>query len=101
MNNDSYEDLDATQRGCVDEMRGVNLSRTVGWFWDDADKFGASAAAGYGHELTIASEEERAYFKEATAGVTDDVVSKINAKGVDGAAALAYFIEQVAIESGN
>ena len=101
MNSDTYNDLDSAQRDCVDEMSGVNLSRTIGWFWDDADKFGASAAAAYGHELTIASEEERAYFKEATAGVTDDVVSKINAKGVDGAAALAYFIEQVAIESGN
>ena len=64
-------------------------------------KAGASAAAGYGHELTIASDAERAYFKEATAGVSTDVVEKVTAKGADGAAALAYFIEQVGIESGN
>jgi TRAP-type C4-dicarboxylate transport system substrate-binding protein len=101
MNSDTYNDLDSAQRDCVDEMSGVNLSRTIGWFWDDADKFGASAAASYGHELTIASDAERAYFKDATAGVSTDVVGKVSAKGIDGAAALAYFIEQVAIESGN
>ena len=101
MNSDTYNDLDSAERDCVDEMSGVNLSRTIGWFWDDADKFGASAAASYGHELTIASDAERAYFKDATAGVSTDVVGKVSAKGVDGAAALAYFVEQVAIESGN
>ena len=101
MNDDAYDDLDATQKGCVDAMRGESLSRVIGWFWDDADKAGASAAAGYGHELTIASDAERAYFKEATAGVSTDVVGKVTAKGADGAAALAYFIEQVGIESGN
>ena len=100
MNNDAYEGLDTTQRGCIDSMRGVSLSRTIGWFWDDADKFGASAAASYGHELTIASDEERAYFTEKTSGVSTDIVAKVSASGVDGAAALAYFKEQVAVEAG-
>ena len=100
MNNDAYEGLDTTQRGCVDSMRGVSLSRIIGWFWDDADKFGASAAASYGHELTIASDEERAYFTEVTSSISTDIVAKISAAGVDGAAALAYFKEQVAIEAG-
>jgi TRAP-type C4-dicarboxylate transport system substrate-binding protein len=100
MNNDAYEGLDTTQRGCVDSMRGVSLSRIIGWFWDDADKVGASAAASYGHELTIASDEERAYFTEVTSSVSTDIVAKISAAGVDGAAALAYFKEQVAIEAG-
>ena len=101
MNDDAYNDLDSMQQGCVDAMRGEALSRTIGWFWDDADKAGAAAASSYGHELTIANDAERAYFKEATAGVSTDVVGKVSAKGVDGAAALAYFVEQVAIESGN
>jgi len=100
MNNDAYEGLDTTQRGCVDSMRGVSLSRIIGWFWDDADKVGASAAASYGHELTIASDEERAYFTEVTSSVSTDIVAKISAAGVDGAAALAYFKKQVAIEAG-
>ena len=100
MNNDTYEGLSSTERDCVDGMRGVDLARTVGWFWDDADKVGASAASSYGHELTIASDAERQYFKDATAGVTTDVLSKVSAKGVDAEAALAYFKQQVAVESG-
>jgi hypothetical protein len=82
-------------------MRGVDLARTVGWFWDDADKAGASAAASYGHELTIASDEERAYYKDATAGVITDVLAQVSSKGVDADAALAFFKAQVAVESGN
>ena len=100
MNDDTYNDLDATQKACVDDMRGVNLARTIGWFWDDADKVGATAAASYGHELTVASDAERQYYKDATAGVTTDVLAKVSAKGVDAEAALAYFKEQVATESG-
>ena len=100
MNNDTYEGLSSTERDCVDGMRGVDLARTVGWFWDDADKVGASAASSYGHELTIASDAERQFFKDATAGVTTDVLSKVSAKGVDAEAALAYFKQQVAVESG-
>ena len=40
------------------------------------------------------------YYKDATAGVTTDVLAKVSAKGVDAEAALAYFKEQVATESG-
>ena len=101
LNDDTYADLDDTQRNCVDGMRGVDLARTVGWFWDDADKAGAAAAASYGHELTIASDEERAYYKEATSGVITDVLTQVSSKGVDADAALAYFKAQVAVESGN
>jgi TRAP-type C4-dicarboxylate transport system substrate-binding protein len=100
MNNDTYNGLSGAERDCVDGMRGVNLARTVGWFWDDADKVGAAAAASYGHELTEANEAERQYYKDATAGVTTDVLAKVSAKGVDAEAALAYFKEQVATESG-
>ena len=100
MNNDTYNGLSSSERACVDGMRGVDLARTVGWFWDDADMVGAAAASSYGHELTIASDAERQYFKDATANVTSDVLAKISAKGVDAEAALAYFKEQVAIESG-
>ncbi len=100
LNNDTYDGLSSAERDCVDGMRGVDLSRTIGWFWDDADKVGALAAQGYGHELTIASDAERQYYKNATASVTTDVIATVSAKGVDGAGALAYFKEQVAIESG-
>ena len=34
MNDDTYNDLDATQKACGDDMKGVNLARTIVWFWD-------------------------------------------------------------------
>ena len=43
-------------------------------------------------------------FKEKVGPVIEDVLSKVNAKGVDANAALAYFKEQVTVEkalSGN
>ena len=30
MNNDSYNDLSAAHKKCIDDMRGVSLSRTIG-----------------------------------------------------------------------
>ena len=104
MNDDTYNDLEPSHKKCIDDMRGVELSRTIGKMWDDADEVGKQAAASYNHELTIASTADRQYFKEKVGPVIEDVLSKVNAKGVDANAALAYFKEQVTIEkalSGN
>ena len=104
MNDDTYNDLEPSHKKCIDDMRGIELSRTIGKMWDDADEVGKQAAASYNHELTIASTADRQYFKEKVGPVIEDVLSKVNAKGVDANAALAYFKEQVTIEkalSGN
>ena len=99
MNNDSYNGLDATQKKCIDDMRGVSLSRKIGQLWDAADDRGKQEADAYNHELTIASHEERQYFKAKMGPVVDDVLSKINAIGVDASASLSYFKEQVKVEN--
>jgi TRAP-type C4-dicarboxylate transport system substrate-binding protein len=99
MNNDSYESLDAAQRKCIDDMRGVSLSRKIGQLWDAADDRGKQEAATYNHELTVASTEERQYFKAKMGPVVDGVINKINAVGVDASSALAYFKEQVEVEN--
>ena len=104
MNDDTYNDLEPSHKKCIDDMRGVELSRTIGKMWDDADEVGKQEAASYNHELTVASTADRQYFKEKVGPVIEDVLSKVNAKGVDANAALAYFKEQVTIEkalSGN
>ena len=80
-------------------MRGVSLSRTIGKYWDQADDKGKAAAAEYNHELTIASHDERQYFKAKMGPVIDGVISKIGAVGVDANAALSYFKEEVKIEN--
>ena len=99
MNNDSYNDLSAAHKKCIDDMRGVSLSRTIGNYWDQADEVGKASAAEYNHELTVANNDERQYFKAKMGPVIDDVIGKINAVGVDASAALAYFKEEVKVEN--
>ena len=41
--------------------------------------------------LTVASAEDQADFAEKTAGIEATVVSAASARGIDGAAALAYY----------
>ena len=99
MNNDTYNDLSASHKKCIDDMRGVSLSRKIGNYWDKADDVGKASAADYNHELTVASTEERQYFRDKMGPVIDEVLSSINSVGVDANAALAYFKEQVKVEN--
>ena len=84
MNDDTYNDLSASHKKCIDDMRGVSLSRKIGNYWDQADEVGKASAAEYNHELTIANNDERQYFKAKMGPVIDDVLAKINAVGVVG-----------------
>ena len=61
---------------------------------DQADEVGKASAAECNHELTVANNDERQYFKAKMGPVGDDVISKISAVGVD-QTALAYFKEEV------
>jgi len=99
MNDDTYNDLSASHKKCIDDLRGVSLSRKIGNYWDKADDVGKASAAEYNHELTVASTEERQYFRDKMGPVVDEVLNSINSVGVDANAALAYFKEQVKVEN--
>jgi hypothetical protein len=45
--------------------------------------------------ITDASDADKAYFKELTAGIEADVLAEIDKRGVDGKAALAFFKSQL------
>ena len=91
MNSDTYDGLSAAHRDCVDELSGVAAARKIGEFWDAADELGVKMGMEMGLVVTDASDAERAYFKELTSGIEADVLAEIDARGVDGAAALAFF----------
>jgi len=95
MNADTYDSLSADHRKCVDALSGVEIAREIGAFWDQADKIGLEKGLEMGLVITDASAEDRAYFKELTAGIEADVLAEINGRGVDGAAALAFFKSQL------
>ena len=95
MNSDSYGDLSDAHKKCIDGMTGVDMSRRVGKWWDQADEKGYKKFSEMGGTVTDASAAEQAYFREKTAGVEAKVLAGINDRGVDGAAALKYFRSQL------
>lgn len=95
MSQDSYDDLAQPHKDCVDKLSGVELARTIGKFWDEADTFGMEQSAKTGSAIVEASEEERAYFTEQTKTIEAAVLAEIESRGVDAKAALTYMREQL------
>lgn len=90
MNQDRYDDMSAEHQACVDSVQGVETARQIGAFWDEADAIGMAASVEAGIEIVTASDEERAYFKEATAGIQAEVLDEVASRGVDAAAAFEF-----------
>ncbi len=87
---DTYNDLSDEHKACVDAASGVETARQIGKFWDEADAIGLEQSAAGGSVVIDASEEERAYFKEKTAGIEAAVLAEIESRGVDAKAAHEY-----------
>ncbi len=87
---DTYDSLSDEHKACIDGARGVEMSRQIGKFWDEADAVGLEQSAKGGSVVIEASAEERAYFKEKTAGIEAAVLAEVESRGVDAAAALEY-----------
>ena len=91
MNQDSYDALSDAHRKCIDDMRGVEMARWVGRIWDEADAFGRDKAVNeFGLTVVEMDADQRAYYKEKTAGIEAAVLEEVSATGVDGAAALEF-----------
>ncbi len=95
LNSDTYSDLSDEHRACVDGIRGVEMARTIGQFWDEADAFGMAESAKGGSVVIEASDEERAYFTEITADIEATILKEVASRGVDAEAALEYFKSQI------
>lgn len=96
LNSDTYDGLSDANRKCVDDMRGVEMSRWIGKVWDEADTLGREkAVADNGLNIVEMDADQRAYFKEKTAGIEAAVIEEVNGRGVDAAAALDYLKSQI------
>ena len=91
MNDDTYNDLSAAHRKCVDDMRGVSMASQIGKYWLLADELGEEKFIEMGGTLTDASAADQAYFAEKTAHIEAKIVAAADGRGIDGAAALAYY----------
>ncbi len=96
MNSDTYDGLSDANRKCVDDMRGVELARTIGQHWDAADEIGRTKGVEeFGLNVIEMDAGQRAYFKEKTSGIEAAVLEEVSAKGVDAAAALTFLKENI------
>ena len=95
LNSDTYDSLDDAQKACVDKLSGVELAGKIGSFWDAADKLGLAESVKSGLTVVEASAEDRAYFKEKTAGIEAEVIKEVGERGVDGKAALEFLRAQI------
>ena len=96
MNGETYEGLSDANRKCIDDMRGVEMARWIGKVWDDADTFGREKATEeFGLQTIEMDADQRAFYKEKTAGIEAEVLSEIDAAGVNAAEALAYLKSQI------
>jgi len=87
---DTYDSLSDEHKACIDASTGVETARQIGKFWDEADAIGREQSAAGGSVVIDASDEERAYFKEKTAGIEAAVLAEIDSRGVDAKAAYEY-----------
>ncbi len=96
LNSDTYDGLSDADRQCIDDMRGVEMSRWIGKVWDEADTLGREkAVADNGLNIIEMDPGQRAFYKEKTAGIEAAVLEEVNGRGVDAAAALEFLKSQI------
>lgn len=96
LNDDTYQGLSEANRKCVDDMRGVDMARWVGQIWDEADALGIEMATkNDGLTVIEMDAEQRAYYKEKTAGIEAAVLTEVDGAGVNAAEALDYLKSQI------
>lgn len=76
-------------------VSGEAFAKLAGKAWDAADKIGSAAMKEAGNNIITASPEFVEEIKKATAHIEADYVKKADTKGVDGAAALKYYRDQI------
>jgi TRAP-type C4-dicarboxylate transport system substrate-binding protein len=95
MNTDRLEGLDEKDRKAIWSVSGEVLSRIAGKAWDEADKIGQEDAIASGNTIITASDEVAKQYMGLVAPLDQAWIEAADAKGVDGAAALAELREEV------
>ncbi len=94
MNEDTWNGLSDEDKAAIDGVSGVELARRAGKAWDAADAAGQEAMKAAGMEITTASDEFVGELEGKLEGLDKVFLDAAEAKGVDGAAALAALKEK-------
>jgi TRAP-type C4-dicarboxylate transport system substrate-binding protein len=95
VNQAKWDALSAEDKKAIDSVSGEAMARLAGAMWDKADADGKQALMKAGTEFRVADAAFMKGLHEKLDVVRKDWVAKAKAKGVDGEAALAYYLEQV------
>ena len=88
MNQAKYDSLPADLRKVIDANSGAALSRQMGVQWDASAPPARKLAVDRGNTFYVIPAAELDNWQKATAGLADDWVKDVSAKGNDGAALL-------------
>jgi TRAP-type C4-dicarboxylate transport system substrate-binding protein len=95
VNQAKWDALSADDKKAIDSVSGEVLAKLAGAMWDKADADGKAGLLKLGTEFTVANPTMMKNLHGKLDSMTDEWIAKAKAKGVDGKAALAYYIEQV------
>jgi TRAP-type C4-dicarboxylate transport system substrate-binding protein len=95
MNKDKWQKLPKDVQGVIEKVNEEWVAKT-GAAWDAMDKSGKDFAAAKGNNSIALSEAENARWAAAVRPILDEYVTKMQARGLPGAEALAFCKEMLA-----
>lgn len=95
MNEDKYNKLPAQDRQILDSLSGEKMARHIGKYWDEGDRVGMDAMKPSGVKIVNANPAFMKALMQKTGTLEDQWNKEAQAKGVDGAKALADFREEI------
>lgn len=99
MNQDKFDSLPDDIKGKLDGVFGHEASKVAGRAWDIADELGFKATRETeGNEITPASAEDIAAFKEMSAKIRETVIAEVTEAGIPAQEAYDMLIELTAKE---
>jgi TRAP-type C4-dicarboxylate transport system substrate-binding protein len=95
MNQGKWDKLSKQDQDAIDKLSGEHLARFAGKSWDEADRKGLEAMKKAGVPVINADPAFVAEVRKRSEPIIDDWVKKASAKGLNGAAILAEFREEL------
>lgn len=95
INQAKWDALSAEDKKAIDGVSGEAIAKLAGAMWDKADADGRAELIKLGTTFTTASPEMMKALHAKLDSMTQEWIDKAGKKGVDGKAALAYYVEQV------
>jgi len=99
VNQAKWDALSPADKKAIDSVSGEEVAKLAGAMWDKADAAGKAGLLKLGTHFSTASPTMMKNLHAKLDSMTAEWIAKAKAKGVDGKAALAYFIAQVKANS--